>query len=508
MRASTSILSRYASRLFTGGRATGSLRRANLPSRRRAIAPVYAAAEILEERVLLSATASFGSALGVGSTGNDIARGVTTDKSGNTYVTGEFSGTVNFNPNGTAVNLTSRGGNDAFVAKYTNNALVWVQQIGNAWGQNVQVDTSGNVYVAGEFGGSHVQVGTSNIYLTSAGGNDGFVAKLTQSGTGQSSTFQWAKSWGTSANDNATGLGVDSSGNVYALGSVLGGGYTILKYSPTGAADWSESIAANEQMASAGGLAVSPSGNVFVGGDFEGTVNFNPSGRADNISSGPAYSGFVLELSTSGKLDWVSPFVGQVTGSTGGYSAVTAVALDSSGNIDVGGTYGNSVDFNPHGTLTTLPTPIGDWNGFVVQLNSSGGLNWAQALETAQSASYVMLFGLTVDSAGNVYATGTFAGTIDLDPGSNPDTQIYTAAAATNAYVVSLSATGTFDLGGTFGGAGRAVPLGIAVDTSGNVDIVGYYDNTVNFNPNPNGTPEDLTSAGSGDIFVLQLQQS
>jgi hypothetical protein len=504
MRASTSVLSRYASRLFTGGRATRSLRHANPRSRRRAIAPVYAAAEVLEERVLLSATASFGSVLGVGSTGSDIARGVTTDNSGNKYVTGEFSGTVNFNPTGTAVTLTSRGGSDVFIAKYTsNNSLVWVQQIGNGWGQNIKVDGNGNVYAAGEFGGSHVQVGTSNIYLTSAGGNDGFVAKLDTNGN-----FQWAKSWGTSANDNATGVGVDSSGNVYALGSVLGGGYTILKYSPTGAADWSESIAANEQMASAGGLAVSPSGNVFVGGDFEGTVNFNPSGRADDVSSGPAYSGFVLELNTSGKFEWVSPFVGQGSGSTGGYSAVMAVALDSSGNIDVGGTYGNSVDFDPGRGVTTLPTVItGGSNGFIVQLNSSGGLNWARALEEDQSDNFIFVYGLTVDSAGSIYATGSFGGTIELNPGSNPDTQIY-ASAAGNAFVVSLNATGSFNWGETFGAPGGAAPLGIAVDTSGNVDIAGYYRQTADFNPDPNGTPDDLTTNGGTDIFLLQLQQS
>ena len=228
----------------------------------------------------------------------------------------------------------------------------------------VAVDGSGNVYVAGSFSGSGADFGST--LLNSAGGSDGFVTKLNASGT-----FQWAKSWGKSANDAAAGVGVDSSGNVYALGFRVGGAYTILKYSPTGAAAWSESIAADVQFSNAD-LTVIASGNVFVGGNFDGTVNFNPSGRADYVSSGSGIAGFVLELNTSGKFGWVSPFVSQ-----GGYSSANSVALDGSGNIDVGGQYQGLVNFNPGRGTTNLPTIGG---GFIAQLNSSGGLELGSGL--------------------------------------------------------------------------------------------------------------------------------
>jgi hypothetical protein len=363
-------------------------------------------------------------------------------------------------------------------------------------GRRVAVDGSGNVYVAGEFTGSGADFGST--ILNSAGGMDGFVTKLNASGT-----FQWAKSWGTSADDYAPGVGVDSSGNVYALGEVLGSAYSIHKYSSTGAAVWTESIAANPQLVSAD-FAVNGSGNVFVGGNFEGTVDFDPSSKTHYVSSGPAYSGFVLDLDTNGKFGWVSPFVGQGSGfSTGGYSGVMAVALDSSGNIDVGGTYGNSVDFDPGRGVTTLPTMGG---GFIVQLNRSGGLNWARALESGDSSSSVSVYGLAADGAGNVYATGKFSGSVDLDPNASNQTQ--TSAGGADVFVVKLDAAGNFGWGTSFGGPGADIGFKIAVDTTGAVYIAGSYQQTVDFNPDPNGTPEDLTSAGGNDMFVLQLNQS
>src|SRR5438552_877594 len=70
----------------------------------------------LEDRSLPSF--GFGSALAFGGTGSDFGIGVATDSSANVYVSGMYSGTVNFDPNNTNPTsnqtLTASGGYDNF----------------------------------------------------------------------------------------------------------------------------------------------------------------------------------------------------------------------------------------------------------------------------------------------------------------------------------------------------------------------------------------------------------
>jgi len=456
----------------------------------------------LEERTLL--TVSVASALGVGSTGTDRASAVATDNAGNTYVSGYFSGTVNFNPNGSAVNITSLGTHDAVVAKYApNDSLLWVDRMGGNLASNavrLTLDGSGNVYVEGQFQGNGADFGST--LLNSAGGIDAFVTKLDTNGN-----FQWAKSWGTSNNDFANGIGVDPSGNVYATFGTLasagypGLGYTIRKYNPSGASDWSYAIACN-QLSSA--LAADASGNVFLAGTFLGSANFNPNGKAHYVSSGcngTTIAGFVLELNTNGKFGWVDAFEGQAVGSTKGYSVMTSVALDGSGNIDAGGYYANTVNFNPGRGVNNLTTPGQDPGGFVVQLNHSGGFNWVQAMVPTSATTQEGVSSVATDSSGNIYVLGTgTGGTVTSSNGSQ-------TPVGAGLFVVKFDSAGNFDWDGAVSGTGTAYAGGIAVGANGTVYVDGYYTGTVNFSLDPNN-PDDLTSAGGDDIFFLQLTQS
>ena len=107
------------------------------------------------------------------------------DGSGNVFVTGIFSGTVDFGGG----NLVSAGSVDIFVAKYNANGVhQWSKRLGGTGGeigQAVAVDGSGNVVVTGDFSGT-VDFGGGN--LVSAGSSDVFLAKYNASGV-----HQWSK---------------------------------------------------------------------------------------------------------------------------------------------------------------------------------------------------------------------------------------------------------------------------------------------------------------------------
>lgn len=134
-----------------------------------------------------------GWARGIGGTGTDIGYAVAADAAGNVYTTGQFTGTVNFNPTSTLKkDQRNLSGGGVFVSKL-NSAGNYVDAAGLAGtpsgtgsgvGRSIKLDSSNNVYLTGTFGGTADFDPTSGTYnLTSNGDNDAFVVKLTQSGS-------------------------------------------------------------------------------------------------------------------------------------------------------------------------------------------------------------------------------------------------------------------------------------------------------------------------------------
>jgi hypothetical protein len=459
----------------------------------------------LEDRTIPSATLV--SSLGVeNAVGPSQTRGVAADATGNSYVVGFFTGTVDFDPAhahaGDTDILTSRGGDDIYVAKYTpDNTLVWAVRMGSPdprgtdgaatdIGSTIAIDGTGNAYVSGWFVGT-ADFGATN--LTSAGGRDGFVAKVNATGT-----VQWANRWGTTGNDYGSGVGVDAAGNVYALGSQLGAGNDVLKFGPTGSAIWDKWIATDTGSTSRA-LAVDAAGNVFVGGDFHGTVDFDPGPKTKYVTSGPSQDAFVLKLDTKGNFGWVSQFAGRTVGSTWGFSFAQSLALDGGGNVIVGGTYEGPVDFNP-GSGTTILSTTGQ--AFIAKLNGSGGLVWAKAIE---GNNYVFVYGLATDAAGSVYATGSIYGSADFDPGAGTFSR--TTNGGIDAFVMKLDSAGNFAWADTFGSTGSDIGWGIAVDPIGTVYLAGAYQGNVAFDLDPTGL-NGLTNPGTYyNGYLVKLTQ-
>jgi hypothetical protein len=114
------------------------------------------------------------------------------DKYGNTYVGGGYSGTHDFDPTAATFNMTSNGGNDAFVAKYNYSTgnLSWAKSMGGAQDDFAltvavnETDTNDrSVYVAGTFNSAQVDFNTDTATeFYSAVGYDGFISKLDRTG--------------------------------------------------------------------------------------------------------------------------------------------------------------------------------------------------------------------------------------------------------------------------------------------------------------------------------------
>src|SRR5690606_23399248 len=82
---------------------------------------------------------------------------IAVDANENVYVTSNFKGTVNLDPQTNNHILTSNGGYDALVVKLNSNGSInWVRNMGGLaddYGLSLQVDNLGNVYSSGFFRG-------------------------------------------------------------------------------------------------------------------------------------------------------------------------------------------------------------------------------------------------------------------------------------------------------------------------------------------------------------------
>ena len=143
----------------------------------------------------------------LGTSSNDEGKGVSTDSSGNIYVTGNTNGGLDGN--------TNSGNLDIILVKYNSSGTKqWTQQLGsseNDFGLGVTVDSSDNIYVTG-----YTEGGLDGN--TNSGERDIFLVKYNSSGT-----KQWTQQLGTSSYDYGRGVTVDSSDNIYVTGYTGGG---------------------------------------------------------------------------------------------------------------------------------------------------------------------------------------------------------------------------------------------------------------------------------------------
>jgi len=458
---------------------------------------------------------NFGS-ITFGGTDVDQPKDVAVDGSGNVYSTGRFRGTVNFG----AGNVTSAGDYDVFVTKLNSaGAHQWTTTFGSTGtdiSYGVAVDGSGNVHIAGIFTGT-VDFGAGNV--TSAGVGDVFVTKLNAAGA-----HQWTTTFGGTSQDISYGVAVDGSGNVHITGifngtvnfgagnvtSAGGNDGFVTKLNAAGAHQWTTTFGSTDTD-NGWGVAVDGSGNVHIAGRFFGTVNFG----AGNVTSAGSYDVFVTKLDSSGAHQWTTTFGG--TGNDRAY----VVAVDGSGNVHVTGYFSGTVDFGAGDVTSAGATDV-----FVTKLNSSGVHQWTTTFGgTGVDDSY----SVAVDGDSNVYASGSFTGTVDFGAGN------VTSAGSSDVFVVKLNSAGQAVVAPGGGGTPPPPPPpppppcpwptaayayqsecveplkgGISVDadgtlfTVGNLDVTGV---TIDLEDGETATDIELVSGGTTTGYVLTSKQ-
>jgi uncharacterized protein (AIM24 family) len=270
-----------------------------------------------------------------------ISYGVAFDPSGNVVITGEFEDTLDFGGGP----LISAGGLDIFLAKFdTNGTHLWSQGFGdvngNQQGRSLSIDPSGNIVITGEFDGT---VDFGGGPLTSAGGNDIFLAKFDTNGT-----HLWSQSFGDTSFQRGYSVDFDPSGNVVMTGQFQGtvdfgggpltsaGGNDIflVKFDSNGTHLWSQGFG-DTDYESGRSLSIDPSGDIVVTGSFRDTVDFG----GGPLTSAGGNDIFLVKFDTDGTHNWSQGF-----GDTLWQNSYN-VAFDLSGNVAMTGYFEGTVDF-------------------------------------------------------------------------------------------------------------------------------------------------------------------
>lgn len=408
--------------------------------------------------------------------GTGLLSDAAVDATGNIVVIGEYFTSIDF---GGGPLPTPDLYGDACIAKFTaSGAHLWSKNIGGFDAQLarfVRIDPDGDIVIAVEFlseidfGGTvHEATGHVDIYL----------AKLDPNGN-----RIWSKNFGDAGNNSGiSGLGIDDLGSVYlaAWGGDIdyGGGplsldadVHIVKFDPAGNHVWSYGHGhAWPNLAGARSLAVDPTGNVTVTGDFEGTVDFG----GPTLTSVGSDDIFLVRFDANGAHLWSQGF-----GDAGSHP------LQIVGSNDAGGSYltvelAGSIDFGG-GQLTS----VGGSDIFLAKFDGNGAHVWSKRFGDASGQSARTM---AVTPAGEVFLAGTNTGTLNF--GSGP-------LLSNGSFLARFSSAGSHVSSQDFGNS--CTPMAVAVDPWANPIMAGDKNGATDFGGGP------IAQIGSTDIFLVRF---
>ncbi|MFO0271034.1 MAG: hypothetical protein ACK53W_10935 [Gemmatimonadota bacterium] len=327
----------------------------------------------------------------IGGAGSDEARAVALGAAGDLFLTGTYQGPADFDPTAAEVLLqphVASDPSDVFVARYGLDAtLRWAVPLAGrgtdqAWA--LRYDDVQQVVLAGTYSDTlDANPTAAQQLLVTAGGTDVWVASLTASGV-----LRWAERMGGTAND----------------------------------------------LMSPHALSVSATREVFVGGQFAGTMTLGTIVGLPPVVSGGGRDGFVVRISSNGLAA-----SGFAIGGTG-EDAVLAVQAQTGGALLVAGDFQGTVDFSrglASRVLTaTSPNLSSGADLYTARYSGAGVMQWAERLRPGTVPAVRPTASVSAD-ASTFWIGGRFSGSLNADPGTGVAT--LTAAGSTDVMLARYS---------------------------------------------------------------------
>jgi hypothetical protein len=437
-----------------------------------------------------------------GGTGTEFAIAVCTDSGGNIYTVGSFTSPTNFG----GVTLSPIGLQDVFLTKHSVvGTLMFAKQFGSAGAQyvakNICLDPSNNIFISGTLaGGSLMKLDSSGVQQ--------WVKGPVKIGSGFTSAFASfdSISAGSDGSIVATGSFVAPLSNPLEFGdshpllSTSGSTDAFLaKYSSAGTCLWAYGFYNWGDTEYGTGVIVdrSDSNKIFLAGYHLSGIKIGEIVLGNGASGA---SGYLAKFDSSGTLiGSLARSIG-VNGGQTGYCRVNCMALDSAGNVILGGDWNNNCDWGGGNRVSFAPQQA----AFFAKYN---GTTLAYLWDlVVPSGLYTHVQRIAVDASNNIYATGAFARASIF--GATTLTSLSDQNYTTDIFVTKITPSGSFvwavQAGGTDAEGGNGIAVSITNGTLNGPVAVGGFLNNVNGQPATFGSTKQ-TSNGGTDTFVMLL---
>lgn len=299
-----------------------------------------------------------------GSSADNVTE-ITCDNLGNVYATGTFRGPVDFNPD-TAQFVLTASSVDVFALKLDKEGkFQWANQMNTTgiikFGFSIITDAAGSVYIGGQ-------------RSSSGAGTAGYIWKLDKAGNDL-----WEYKVDGASTDHVNSINYDPGGYIYASGGFSGPvdfdngtGQTLLTSKgkldifvlkiDTGANFiWAKAIGGDENERG-NSIARDYSGNVYVTGGFEGSVDFDPGSQQATLNAKGVSDAFLLKLNSEGQYQWAYNMGGGNSTTVG-----NSISIDSHGALYACGYYWyEPIDFDP-GPGAERPPAMGSQDAFILK---------------------------------------------------------------------------------------------------------------------------------------------
>ena len=381
----------------------------------------------------------------LGASGDDGAYDLQIDSDNNIYILGWYTGVVDLDPGSGISNVLGFGDRDIFLAKYDSvGNHIWsfgIGGVGQDEGGDLAIDSLGNVIIAGRFSSSvDFNPGVGLNVKASNGGRDFFIAKYSSSGN-----LGWVNAIGGAGYDDTEDMIVDGVGNIY------------------------------------------------VGGSFQITVDFDPgNGFATRISNG-LDDMYLACYSSTGNINWVKTFGGNSSDDLSG------IKFDGRGGVYCSGYFTGTTDFDA-GAGVSIVTSLGSADAFILKYDVQGNFHW---VETVGDLGLDAAYGLELfDDV--IYLTGTFSNSVDFDPGMG--VSLRNSNGSGDIFLSQFDTLGNFNWVNTAGGVGFDLGMDVAVDMLDQVICTGLFRSNSSFSGGAN--MQNLQALGDRDIFIDVFESS